>query len=274
MSVAFVQTNFLDANASPGPYSIPFLSNNTAGNLLVYVQRNNSDTPSTFTDSQNNSWVSAPGSGGALWYAKNCKGGANTLAIGNGAAGHLQATIAEYSGLDVTNPFDQITAGAGTGTTATSPAITPSKNGCLIISFGENGTTNSPVITAGAGYTMRGSGTHNSFLEDLVQTTAAPITGTATYNASVSWTQKIASFLPTSAYSVQDSRNFGNFPNLSRNVQGTLHYDVPSVFSLRWWFDTLFNRTQPQPVDSRTQGAPVDSRNGTAPQNSRTFPPF
>jgi hypothetical protein len=78
-------------------------------------------------------------------------------------------------------------------------------------------------------------------------------------------------------YSVPDSRNSsaGNFPNLSRNVQGTLTYDVPRAFSLKWWFDSLFNRTAAVPVESRAAGAPVDSRNsGNAPQNSRTFPPF
>jgi hypothetical protein len=59
------------------------------------------------------------------------------------------------------------------------------------------------------------------------------------------------------AYSVPDCRLYGNFPNHSVNVNGTLTYTVPSV-------------------DSRKAGAPVDSRtttptaSGTYPQNSRT----
>lgn len=60
------------------------------------------------------------------------------------------------------------------------------------------------------------------------------------------------------AYSVPDSRNFATFPNTSRDVQGTLIYDV----------QTSSNSTVPG-VDSRTAGAPVDSR-VSAPQNSRT----
>jgi hypothetical protein len=78
---------------------------------------------------------------------------------------------------------------------------------------------------------------------------------------------------PVSAYySVPDSRAVTAItPNSSRTVQGTKIYDVPKAFSLQYWFDTLFNRTQPLPVDSRAQGAPVDSRAaGQAPQNSRT----
>jgi hypothetical protein len=53
--------------------------------------------------------------------------------------------------------------------------------------------------------------------------------------------------------SVVDSRNYGNFPNHHRTVQGTQIYDVPSV-------------------DSRTGGAPVDSRTGGAPQDCRVVP--
>jgi hypothetical protein len=73
------------------------------------------------------------------------------------------------------------------------------------------------------------------------------------------------------AYSVPDSRaTTDTTPNSSRNVQGTLTYDVPKSFSLRYWFDTLFNRTQPLPVDSRVT-APADSRTApNIPQNSRT----
>ena len=58
--------------------------------------------------------------------------------------------------------------------------------------------------------------------------------------------------------SVVDSRNFGNFPNLSTNVQGTLTYTKPKVDS----------RAAGAPVDSRAAGAPVDSR-VSSPQNSR-----
>jgi hypothetical protein len=66
-------------------------------------------------------------------------------------------------------------------------------------------------------------------------------------------------------YSVPDCRNFGNFPNHSANVQGTLTYTVPSVDS----------RAAGAPVDSRAAGAPVDSRVASnIPTNSRNNPPF
>jgi hypothetical protein len=63
-------------------------------------------------------------------------------------------------------------------------------------------------------------------------------------------------------YSIPDSRDFGNFPNDSEEVQGTDFYVVPKKDS----------RTAGPPVDSRKK-KPVDSR-VEAPQNSRTEPPF
>jgi len=75
------------------------------------------------------------------------------------------------------------------------------------------------------------------------------------------------------AHSIPDDRNYGNFPNDSRDVQGTLTYDVPSIFCFFYWFDTLFDRTEPQPVDSRVAGAPEDSRVADIiPVNSRAVP--
>lgn len=64
----------------------------------------------------------------------------------------------------------------------------------------------------------------------------------------------------TTAYSVPDARNFGTFPNLGRDVAGTLVEDTPAQSSVAL------------PVDSRvTAIKPVDSRVGpNIPTNSRT----
>lgn len=63
--------------------------------------------------------------------------------------------------------------------------------------------------------------------------------------------------IATSNYSVPDCRNYGHFPNGSKNVNGTLTYTV----------QTSSNSAVPG-TDSRKAGAPVDS--STQPQNSRT----
>ena len=68
-------------------------------------------------------------------------------------------------------------------------------------------------------------------------------------------------------YSQPDARNYSTFPNLPVTVNGTKTYTTPSVYSLRYWFDLLFNRTEPTPLDSRVN---VPTASGSYPQNSRT----
>jgi len=66
--------------------------------------------------------------------------------------------------------------------------------------------------------------------------------------------------ITASPYSVPDCRNYGNFPNSSRDVQDTLIYDV----------QTSSNSAVPG-TDSRAAGAPVDDRVAAIiPLNSRT----
>jgi len=69
-----------------------------------------------------------------------------------------------------------------------------------------------------------------------------------------------AGSITASPYSVPDCRNYGNFPNSSRDVQDTLIYDV----------QTSSNSAVPG-TDSRAAGAPVDDRVAAIiPLNSRT----
>ena len=67
------------------------------------------------------------------------------------------------------------------------------------------------------------------------------------------------------AYSFPDTRDYATFPNDSRDVQGTLIYDVVAFES----------RAAGAPVDSRAAGAPDDSRVAAiVPVNCRNNPPF
>lgn len=64
-------------------------------------------------------------------------------------------------------------------------------------------------------------------------------------------------FIPTAVSSVLDDRNYGQFPNNDRVVQGTEIFDVAA------------HKSHTDPVDSRTT-TPVDSRVATIiPENSR-----
>lgn len=112
-------------------------SNNTAGNLLVAVvswynvsRVAPNNVLVTVTDSQGNTWRSIPGrNGGAgnagaaetlqVWFAVNCKGGANTVTFtfndgSGGGATYGGAFIGEWSGVNALDNYD-IQTNHGTG---------------------------------------------------------------------------------------------------------------------------------------------------------------
>lgn len=88
---------------------------------------------------------------------------------------------------------------------------------------------------------------------DVFTPTSQPVTITTANVTEVDFTTGGSAY-----YSVPDCRNYATFPNLSRDVQGTLTYDVPA------------HPSYAPPVDSRTYGAPLDCRiPPNIPQNSR-----
>lgn len=143
----------------------------------------------SITDSQGNAFsllTNNAGRSGQAFSSPTCASGADTITVScpSGPC-WVQATFSAYAGqwrlAQVAPDADGLSA------TAATPPVTPSSNGSLIVSFGSNHTTNTPQITAGTGFTLRASG--NEFIEDFIQATAAPVAGTATYSAPVSWCQ-------------------------------------------------------------------------------------
>lgn len=159
------------------------------------------------------------------------------------------------------------------GSFQAAPAITFSISGnagAAGATVSYSGTSSGSVTADGSGnYTVSGlpPGTY-TITPSLAGYTFVPINLSETSAGSNITGANFIATSSSSNYSVPDARNYGNFPNLAVNVNGTLTYTVPSSYSLRYWFDTMFNRTQPLPEDSRTAGAPVAC--GTYPQNSRT----
>lgn len=245
------------------PYTIPvslaYGSNNTAGNLLVLLVWNSSNGTATLpTDSQGNTWVfggSAGLSGVGMYYAANCKVGANTVTPpalwttlnSSGAGGYA---IHEFSGVKTTSPLDQFLAVVISGGVA--PTITPSLPQDLILvwNFGNS------IWTVGAPYSqaVATESQYPSLLNGFVtsgwfqQGAAAPITantgwsGGGTYNYAliasffapatypVVTTQAASSTTTTTATANGTITNLGNEPNCTQQgfVYGTSNAGVPA----------------------------------------------
>ncbi len=286
VNVAYVQsTQYASAGAEGPTITKAYTSNNTAGNFLVLVGRLTKGTTtlpgvSSLIDSQGNTWKFAHtfrNNGvdiGVCYYAENCAGGANTVSLTvDNSATFFYFIIAEYSGVKTNGSLTQTTTACGPTTTGHPSVGAAAKSGNLhtlatnqlLISHVSNQNGTSLTLTPATGWTNRQTVNGDLGLFDGVATTLGTYQASVGLSAPVNWGEGISSFLtidsvfptPTLAYSVPDCRNYGNFPNVSRSVNGTLIYDV----------QTSDNASVPG-KDSRTAGAPVAC--GTYPQNSRT----
>lgn len=273
MAISFVQSPIPANSASVTSVAQAYGSANTAGNMLVAVFFTGVGSVPTISDTQGNTWIlgfSQPTNDGGLallrvWFALNCKGGANTVtAQRNATAGNSGMIIAEYSGV---NTFDKSASAGGNSTAPNSSAVTTTVTNELILGAFETnaaGLTGLVVGTGGAGTQTRQNLQATMGLADNIVSSIGSYSASATAGSG-GWAAGILTFFQSSVYSYPDDRSFGNFPNNPVIVQGTSIYTVPKPDS----------RATPNiPVDSRVSpNIPVDSRaSGNAPQNSRNTP--
>lgn len=225
MAIAHVQHPTRAATAGSGTtQSKAFASNNTAGNLLVaVVSWATTDRTPTVSDSQGNTWTEIGThfydinanieEGLAMFYAKNCKAGANTVTVNyGGTCTDRVLVIAEFSGADTSNPLDG-TAGqgstndnlhAGSGSNnATSTAITPSVDGCLLLGACVVVNIN-PTIANGTGFTSLDSlDNFDTFVaqevEYMIQGTKGSQAATFTTDEGNTYHARVAVFKPAAA---------------------------------------------------------------------------
>ena len=112
---SFVQAAATSAHGSPSSLSLAFPANTNVGDLLlVAFDYNTGVTPSAVSDSQGNVFTtvgnqlnSPGGASSRVYYAKNIKGGADTVKVTLSAgSSYLELYLAEYSGINPTNPID------------------------------------------------------------------------------------------------------------------------------------------------------------------------
>ncbi len=202
-SLAFVQVS----SAVPqqgAQVTATFAKAQAAGDLnLVAVGWNDATAHVTsVTDSMGNPYILAVGptvqSGTAtqaIYYAKNifaAPANGNTITVAfNTAAKYPDLRIAEYSGIDTTNPLDVVSAAQGTGTLSNSGSVTTTNANDLLVGASlVQDQTRGP----GAGYTSRVlTSPDGDILEDEIVTTAGSYNATAQLNGNA-WIMQMVAF--------------------------------------------------------------------------------
>ncbi len=198
---SFVQQAAGAAHGSPNSLAVSFPANTLAGDvLLVAFDYTNGATPSAITDSQGNSFTSVrtplttPGGAvGSVYYAKNIKGGADTVTVTLSAtSSYLEVYFSEYSGINPTSPIDTQAGATGNAGTVSSGAATTTTTGDIIYGF----CVADWACTAGSGFTAR-STLNSNLVEDM--TAGSPGQYAATGTATNGWSMLMVALKPNSA---------------------------------------------------------------------------
>jgi hypothetical protein len=201
----FVQARSI-TGGSVTSLALAYLSNNTAGNLLVAGV---SAIPAMtgISDTGGNTWNSVTGQTSdptcELRYAANCAGGANTVTVTFGSVAQPSLSIAEYSGITTASPLDKQATAAGFGTSASTASVSTTQANELLVCLTSRNNINSPATFApGAGFTERtdtGGGRPHQLADRFVTTTGS-YAGAATLESSSGCGQVLATFVEAAGH--------------------------------------------------------------------------
>jgi hypothetical protein len=181
--------------------SLAFPSNTQAGDLLlVAFDYDSNATPSSLTDSLGDvftevgSQLRSPG--GALsrvYYAKNIKGGADTVTVTlSASSSYLELYLTEYSGINTTNPIDAEAGASGNAGAVSSGNATTTVAGDMIYGYCDG----DGACTVGSGFSALS--TLNSNLSEDKQAGGAG-SYAATGSSNSGWTMQMVALKPGSA---------------------------------------------------------------------------
>lgn len=177
--------------------SLAFASNNTVGSLLICIFR--SDIGATVSDSKGNSWHAAIAQSNGtirelgIWYALNCKSGANTVTV---TGAFLVQVIAEYSGVATASALGTTNSATGGVSASYNSGTVTSTRSALFIGGVENESANSITDTPSGGLSDVTSAFGNVFLSELIATGSSTNSAKGTLSASVNWAAGVAIFYP------------------------------------------------------------------------------
>lgn len=193
-----------------------YQSDNIAGNLLVAFVGSigiDGDDVTGLTDSQGNVWFRAGRSTHniSIWYAQNCKGGANTVSLSkSGSVSRGFLAIAEYSGAAQTGVvLDQTNFGFEKTTTEATDQILLGYPGALVVSMFDSTSKAVDWSNVTAGYTIE-AGAASSFTAwaDNLSSAQGQNSFQVTSSAPDALELKMAAFLPSQLPAPAPGYNF------------------------------------------------------------------
>jgi YD repeat-containing protein len=205
--ISFVQAQGTGSSANVAQVSATFSSAQQGGHLNVaMIGWRDSTSIQSVTDTAGNSYVLAVGptalsgmGSQALYYAKNivsAAAGANTVTVQFASTvSQPDIRIAEYSGVDTTNPFEAGVAATGNGVTMNSGPLTTSNANDLLVAG--NTAQFFTELTGDPGYAGRViTPPTGRLLQDRIATAAGPYNATAMQDPSGGWIMQLAAFKP------------------------------------------------------------------------------
>jgi hypothetical protein len=196
--------------------NLAFPANTLAGDLLLVAFDYKGTTVSSVTDTQGSVFtplgnqLATPG--GALsrvYYAKNIKGGADTVTVKLSAvSSHLGVYLSEYSGINPTNPIDAQVGASGSAGAVSSGNATTTATGDII--YGYCGAD--VACTAGSGFTAR-STLNSNLVEDMPASSAGSYK--ATGSATGGWTMQMVALKAISSATSSSEETSGAAISLS-----------------------------------------------------------
>src|SRR5579883_2280457 len=203
-SVSFTLSNltkisFVQAAAnygSAGPISVLFPSNTVAGDIILVGVIFNTNATLSVTDSQGNAFTQvgtqliSPGSNRSqVYYAKNIKGGPDTVTVTCSVSCYQEVYVTEYSGVDQTNPIDVQAGASGSAGAVSSGNATTTLAGDMIYGF----CLGDSACTVGSSFAAR-STLNANLVEDM--TAGNPGSYAATGSANSGWTMQMVVLKP------------------------------------------------------------------------------
>jgi hypothetical protein len=138
----------------------------------------------------------------AIYYAKNIRGGTNTVTVNfGGSHAYRRILVGEYRGVDSTSPLDVAKSNQGSASkatdNATSGSVITTANGDLVIGAVENFNVNG-MVQAGTGFALECSvmdkGVIETAFEDRVAALAGSTAATFTFAHTDPYIAEIVTF--------------------------------------------------------------------------------